>query len=220
MPKQTFLNLPEKKRQRIINVAIEEFAEYDYNSASISRMVAEAGIAKGSFYQYFEDKKDLYLYLFELVAQEKANFLNQTPPPDIEQGLFPYMHWLFKQGVKFEFANPRLAKLGYHAIYGDAPLYEDVMAQVKGMSTQFFAQLVNRGIEQGDIDPDIDADLAAFVFNAIFLEFGNYLLARLGIAPEMLLQDSKTGIDFTAVQPIFASLMNILEHGMGSKASQ
>ena len=58
MPKQTFFNLPEDKRENLINIAIEEFAENDYQTASISRIVANAGIAKGSFYQYFENKED------------------------------------------------------------------------------------------------------------------------------------------------------------------
>jgi TetR/AcrR family transcriptional regulator len=65
MPKPTFFNLTDDKRQRLIDLAIEEFAENDYDLASISKIVAQAGIAKGSFYQYFEDKKDLYQYLLE-----------------------------------------------------------------------------------------------------------------------------------------------------------
>jgi hypothetical protein len=55
---QTFSNLPEEKRQRILRIAIDEFADNDYDSASVSRIVARAGIAKGSFYQCFVDKDD------------------------------------------------------------------------------------------------------------------------------------------------------------------
>ena len=59
MPKITFFNLPDEKRQLILDIAIDEFAENDFANVSISRIVARAGIAKGSFYQYFEDKDDL-----------------------------------------------------------------------------------------------------------------------------------------------------------------
>jgi AcrR family transcriptional regulator len=82
MPKTTFFNLPEEKRRLILDLAIEEFAERDYKSASISNIVARAGIAKGSLYQYFEDKHDLYLYLIELAGEEKKVFLASHPPPD------------------------------------------------------------------------------------------------------------------------------------------
>ena len=61
MPKETFFNLPEVKRGAILDAALEEFAAYPYDQASVNRIVARAGIPKGSFYQYFENKKDLYL---------------------------------------------------------------------------------------------------------------------------------------------------------------
>ena len=57
MPKDTFTNLPEEKRRHFLNIAIKEFAEHPYNTASISEIVRQAGIAKGSVYQYFENKK-------------------------------------------------------------------------------------------------------------------------------------------------------------------
>jgi AcrR family transcriptional regulator len=79
MPKQTFFNLPEEKRQTIIDVAIEEFAENGFEAASINRIVANSGISKGSFYQYFEDKLDLFMHLVDILAQEKTNiFQGQT----------------------------------------------------------------------------------------------------------------------------------------------
>ena len=51
MPTQTFWNLPSEKRDALIAIAVEEFASNDYDAASISRIVARAGIAKGSIYQ-------------------------------------------------------------------------------------------------------------------------------------------------------------------------
>ncbi len=53
MPQATFFNLPEEKRQKILECALDEFAAHDYDSASVSKIVAKAGIAKGSLYQYF-----------------------------------------------------------------------------------------------------------------------------------------------------------------------
>ena len=60
MPKQTFLRLPEETRETIINAAVEEFAGYGFEAASINRIVASSGISKGSFYQYFEDEADVF----------------------------------------------------------------------------------------------------------------------------------------------------------------
>jgi len=75
MPSNTFLNLPESKRERIIAAALEEFANNDFRNASVTRMVRTLGIAKGSVYQYFKDKKDLYLYLLEQSEERRTQFI-------------------------------------------------------------------------------------------------------------------------------------------------
>ena len=63
MPKDTFFNLPEEKRQKIVEAAMLEFENNSFDSASINQIISVAQISKGSFYQYFEDKKDLYMHL-------------------------------------------------------------------------------------------------------------------------------------------------------------
>lgn len=63
MPKQTFFNLPEEKRNHIIEVSIDEFEKAPYQNISINHLIKSMNIPTGSFYQYFEDKKDLYFYI-------------------------------------------------------------------------------------------------------------------------------------------------------------
>ena len=59
MIKQTFYNLPEHKRQRVINAVVDEFANAESEKVSINNIVKNANISRGSFYQYFDDKLDL-----------------------------------------------------------------------------------------------------------------------------------------------------------------
>ena len=56
----TFERLPEEKKDRIIQAARAEFIRNPYEKTSINRILAEAEIPKGSFYQYFDDKSDLF----------------------------------------------------------------------------------------------------------------------------------------------------------------
>lgn len=65
MPKQTFFNLPREKREVILEAARQEFSERVLQEASIANIIKRAEIPRGSFYQYFEDKDDLFLYLLE-----------------------------------------------------------------------------------------------------------------------------------------------------------
>lgn len=63
MCSETFLRLPEEKRTRFLNAAWEEFSRVPFSEASINKIVLQARIPRGSFYQYFSDKEDLFFYL-------------------------------------------------------------------------------------------------------------------------------------------------------------
>ena len=66
---ETFLHLPEEKRNRFLAAAWEEFTTVSFADASINQIVRRAGGPRGSFYQYFPDKKALFFYLMDLAGQ-------------------------------------------------------------------------------------------------------------------------------------------------------
>ena len=65
MPTATFFRLPEEKRDRLLRAAAEEFTRVNFADASINRIVQGANIPRGSFYQYFTDKEDLFFFLMD-----------------------------------------------------------------------------------------------------------------------------------------------------------
>lgn len=67
MASDTFLRLPEEKRNRFIDAAWEEFTAARFADVSINQIIKKARIPRGSFYQYFLDKDDLLAYLLEEV---------------------------------------------------------------------------------------------------------------------------------------------------------
>jgi len=71
LPKQTFFNLAEEKRETLIQAAKKEFSRVSLYEASIANIVKEADIPRGSFYQYFKDKDDLYFYLLTKYGEEQ-----------------------------------------------------------------------------------------------------------------------------------------------------
>jgi TetR/AcrR family transcriptional regulator len=178
MPKSTFFNLPDDKRDLILEVAIDEFAGKEYESASISQIVARAGIAKGSFYQYFEDKRDLYFYLVELAAEEKRQFLAAHPPPDPEMNLFDYLRWLLRVGMTFELSRPKLGWVAFRAIYVERPFGDDVLDHIQRGALDYYRSLLEIGVAQGSVDPEIDMDMAVFIVSRLFAEYGRHLIER------------------------------------------
>lgn len=75
MPRPTFFNLQEEKQQTLLQAAKKEFTRVSLAEASIANIVKEADIPRGSFYQYFENKQDLYFYLLNEHLKEKREEL-------------------------------------------------------------------------------------------------------------------------------------------------
>ena len=78
MPTKTFLNLSEEKQNRIITASVKEFSRVPLEKTSINKIIKDAGISRGSFYMYFEDKYDLTMYLFETTRKYIEDISNQV----------------------------------------------------------------------------------------------------------------------------------------------
>lgn len=79
MPKDTFYHLDEGKKKRILDAAEKELIRVPISELSINKIIQSAEISRGSFYQYFEDKHDLVMYLLsdyiEAIKNEIVNSL-------------------------------------------------------------------------------------------------------------------------------------------------
>lgn len=57
--------LDPQRRERLFEVAAEEFGEKGYDAASLNRIIERSGMSKSSLYYYFDDKADLFNTLLE-----------------------------------------------------------------------------------------------------------------------------------------------------------
>jgi len=175
MPKETFFNLPEAKRKAILDAALEEFAAYPYDQASVNRIVARAGIPKGSFYQYFENKKDLYLYLLQQSGEVKFAYLTPILNDPAGRDFFTLLRDLYAAGIQFAVENPRYAALGKRLMASrGTPIYAEVMEANTAAASEFFESLLRAAIEQGEVRVDIDVPMFAHLIagmNTLLLEY-------------------------------------------------
>jgi AcrR family transcriptional regulator len=108
MPTPTFFALPAERRERLVREAIAEFSERSYAEASLSQIAQRARIPKGSFYQYFEDKLDLYRWLItDEAPRHKRAFLGSDERGDF----WPRLETRIERGMAFLVEHPRLARL-------------------------------------------------------------------------------------------------------------
>ena len=64
MPTSAFFNLPDDKKTKLIEAAKKEFANNLFEDASINKIIKDINMPRGSFYLYFENKEDIYNYIF------------------------------------------------------------------------------------------------------------------------------------------------------------
>ena len=164
MPKETFKNLPEEKRLLIEKVAISEFGAFGYDKASINRIVENSHIAKGSFYQYFEDKKDLFLYLISKVFQNPG-----------EYDFFTLIRELFISGLKFAADNPEITLMGNWLFKNKGhPLYSEVVGTGLQNAQNVFTGLLELAISKNEIRYDIDLEFVSYTISAMNVSVVEY----------------------------------------------
>lgn len=77
MPSTTYYHLPDSKREKISEAMKQEFVRVPVDKVSINRIIREAGISRGSFYQYFVDKNDMIQFMLTLHRKQLMDKLHQ-----------------------------------------------------------------------------------------------------------------------------------------------
>jgi len=73
---ESFENLDENKKARIINAGFSVFAEHGYDKASVDDIVKLAGISKGSLFYYFKSKHNFFNYLIDCCLKITEKTIN------------------------------------------------------------------------------------------------------------------------------------------------
>ncbi|MBN2260567.1 MAG: TetR/AcrR family transcriptional regulator [Clostridiales bacterium] len=166
MPKDTFLNLPDGKKNKIITAAVDEFGRKPYEKASINQIVKKSGISKGSIYQYFDNKEDLYRYIINLMISEKTNFISSKADITKDSDFFSKIRELYKSGLEFASANPAYINI-VNMLLKDShsPLFNEIVQENIHMSYETFEFILRQGIENGEIRDDINLKIISHIFS-------------------------------------------------------
>ncbi len=182
MPTNTFFNLTEKKKNRVINAAIDEFSEKGYTKASITNIVNKAEIAKGSYYQYFEDKTDLYRYVLKKAIQKKLKYVKKELKDYNGNDFFKYWRKLNIAGLKYAEDNIKLAKIASQIVKNkNEEFYQSIIDEYKNMGVGFFERLLKIAIEEGEVREDINIEYTANLMYKASFFITDYFFEKKGL---------------------------------------
>lgn len=216
MPKPTFINLQKDKKTKFLAVALDEFALNDYDHASITRIVKVLNIAKGSVYQYFENKKDLYLYLLDQATRKRQEYVKpllKAPPQDF----YDLITQLFKKTIQFDIENPLYSRLLSNA--NNEKFSKDLgnaMLDMRKKSMDFMRGLLERELLMGGIRFDLNIDLASYLLAQMNGNILDFLVIQNKIDSTTLMstRKMKNAISETDIQSTARQISDFLKIGI------
>jgi TetR/AcrR family transcriptional regulator len=168
MPKPTFSIISEQKRDRIYDAAALEFAREGYEKANIKNIADRAQVSKGSLYDYFDSKEDLYLDVCTHgITMSRANIDSII---DDGKDFFSQIRDIFHQGLAFVTRYPQYAQLYVNISSSGMERFADRLTlAVEKHTADYYKTVIRRGIDDGFIRPDLDVDMSAFLINSMYV---------------------------------------------------
>lgn len=107
LPTDTWYRLPQGRRDAVLAAAETEFAANGFSRGSLNVIAREAGVAKGSLFQYFDDKVDLFAHLCDRAVDRIGEAMSdQVDALDWASGFFPACTDLLAAWIDYFVAHP------------------------------------------------------------------------------------------------------------------
>ena len=211
-PRETFRKLENDKKQRVLDTAVDEFAEHGFRQASVNRIVQKLGIAKGSIFQYFGTKEGLFGFIFDHAVNLVRHSLRQVKQETEDTDFFERIRRSLMAGIRFIEQHPRVYRIYLKMIFQeDFPLRAEFLQQVHLFSGDYLRPLVETGIARGELRPDLDVEMTVFFLDALMDRFLQAYCVSFLDAGVGLYQAPQGEVERRAEE-----FIRLLRHGMGT----
>lgn len=157
MPTDTFYRLPAEKKQRIFQAAVREFARCRFSEASINQIIKQAAIPRGSFYQYFAGKEDVYLYMLQEISKEKLDVYNRFTTADSRRGFFEVLEEAIPAIFAWADDNEEYNMVGLRMAQDDSDFMRETIRKMAGSKSRMIT-IIEQDQKKGKIRQDVEAE--------------------------------------------------------------
>lgn len=165
---ETFHKISEEKQQKILDAALNEFAQYGYSEANINKIAERAGISVGSIYKYFNDKQSLYLMIVNYSADTLKEVLSQIIGQNddfftmVEKIIGAIQEYSKIYENLFKLYNEMTAENNFELTWKTA-------GSVEGVTADLYSSLIVKAQESGAVRKDLDPRYFAFFLDNLFV---------------------------------------------------
>lgn len=166
--KPTFMKIPPEKREKILAVAVNEFAYNGFENANINTIAKKAEVSVGSLYKYFDTKTDLFLTSVDY-ALRNLDIIMETIV-ETNEDVMVKLEKLVRVTIEFSRTNTVLIKL-YNEVTSEskAELVKKIAEHVESVTSQAYKKAIIAGQVAGEIRTDIDPGMAAFFVDNLLM---------------------------------------------------
>ncbi|MEV6280773.1 TetR/AcrR family transcriptional regulator [Nocardia sp. NPDC051832] len=168
----------QETRREILDAAFDCFAERGYHATSISHIVTKVGVAQGTFYQYFQSKRDILDQVLDDLIARLTDALAAIPPQE-PASLGDYR----RQAERITDTLTEVFTADLRAIrlllLQAAAVDEEMARRVLSfhtLATALQAAYLQHGVDAGYFRPDLDVDSAARAVNGMLFAAATYRL--------------------------------------------
>jgi AcrR family transcriptional regulator len=169
---KTYNNLVPERQEEIMAVCLEEFALHEYQAASLSNIVNRLGLAKGSFYRYFENKQSLYFFLLDYCTEIRLKHDQLNIDGSISD-FFELMVQHFMAKIRFDQQYPLHSAFLYNVMQEKN---NDELGNIQMISKAKVLQVIKPLVAaQKKLRKDISGDTLSFMVLQTQLSITDYI---------------------------------------------
>ena len=150
-----FFQLPVEKRERIINAGYHVFGANSYKKSPMSEIAGAAGISKSLLFHYFQNKRELYLYLWDECARITDHYLSEYRCYE-QDDLFEIMYRGTQSKMRIMKKYPDMGRFVIKAFYEKDPsVCQDIQENCR-KAVSFSADKVFQKLDPDKFIPGLD----------------------------------------------------------------
>jgi AcrR family transcriptional regulator len=199
-------DLATRRRREIIEASIKVISEKGYHATRIEDIAAELGMGHGTFYRYFENKKDIFDHVTSYIVQSITEVV-AGERPDESDSLQEYREQLFRIGdgmFRVFIDNSHISKILFYEIFGLGEEMEKRIQEIFDLFGRYTEMYLINGVEKEFLRQDLHTRQMALAINAMIFE-----------AARRLAQSQEPEVEYKLW---LESIVDIMTRGLGAES--
>lgn len=158
------------KRERILEAAQSVFARKGYYLSKIEEIAELAEVGKGTVYEYFTSKQELYKEMFRVILSQYMAYVTMEDTAGIT--VKEWINHLLEMHLKYMMENRKHMPTNFGDMDG---LDEEILGWMYDMRKRSIERLISvfqKGIDRGELkgmDPELGANLLVGMMRGVTL---------------------------------------------------